>query len=148
MNKSFDEWMEAYGRDHQNPTNKLIHKFCVPLILFSVLGLLWSVKLPIVESSFSNLSMLVAIGGLLFYLKLSQLYFVMMLVKVSLMIYLITLISHEAWFLNMCIGIFVAAWIGQFIGHKIEGQKPSFLEDIVFIMIGPLWVCKSLYEEK
>ena len=40
--------------------------------------------------------------------------------------------------------IFVAAWIGQFYGHKIEGAKPSFLKDIEFLLIGPLWVIEKL----
>lgn len=45
--------------------------------------------------------------------------------------------DHRFW---ISFGIFVVAWIGQFIGHKIEGRKPSFFEDIFFLLIGPLWV--------
>ncbi len=44
-----------------------------------------------------------------------------------------------------CIAIFVLAWIGQFIGHKIEGKKPSFLDDLRFLLIGPLFVLSFLY---
>jgi uncharacterized membrane protein YGL010W len=40
--------------------------------------------------------------------------------------------------------IFVVAWIGQFVGHKIEGKKPSFFEDLQFLLIGPAWVVNSL----
>ena len=36
------------------------------------------------------------------------------------------------------------AWIGQFIGHKIEGAKPSFFEDLQFLLIGPAWVALSV----
>ena len=40
--------------------------------------------------------------------------------------------------------IFVIAWIGQFYGHKVEGKKPSFIKDLQFLLIGPLWVLKKL----
>jgi uncharacterized membrane protein YGL010W len=49
--------------------------------------------------------------------------------------------------LEISIGIFVVAWIGQFIGHKIEGKKPSFLEDLLFLMIGPIWVFLPLFKK-
>ena len=41
--------------------------------------------------------------------------------------------------------IFVVAWIGQFYGHKIEGKKPAFADDLAFLLIGPLWVFKPVY---
>ncbi len=41
--------------------------------------------------------------------------------------------------------LFVAAWIGQFIGHMIEGKRPSFFKDIQFLMIGPLWLLADVY---
>ena len=43
--------------------------------------------------------------------------------------------------------IFVVAWIGQFIGHKLEGKKPSFIDDVQFLLIGPAWVANSLSEK-
>ena len=45
------------------------------------------------------------------------------------------------------LAIFVIAWVGQFIGHKIEGKKPSFFEDLQFLMIGPLWLLGHLYRK-
>ncbi len=41
--------------------------------------------------------------------------------------------------------IFVAAWIGQFYGHNIEGKKPSFQKDIQYLMIGPAWVIHKMF---
>jgi uncharacterized membrane protein YGL010W len=41
--------------------------------------------------------------------------------------------------------VFVLAWIGQFIGHKIEGKKPSFFDDLRYLLIGPLFVLAVLY---
>jgi uncharacterized membrane protein YGL010W len=43
--------------------------------------------------------------------------------------------------------IFVIAWIGQFIGHKIEGKKPSFLEDVQYLLIGPAWLLHFIFKK-
>jgi uncharacterized membrane protein YGL010W len=43
------------------------------------------------------------------------------------------------------LAIFVVAWIGQFIGHHIEGKRPSFFKDVQFLMIGPLWLMAAAY---
>ena len=45
----------------------------------------------------------------------------------------------------VCLIIFVLAWIGQFWGHKVEGKKPSFLKDLQFLLIGPLWLLHFIY---
>ena len=45
------------------------------------------------------------------------------------------------------IGVFVVAWIAQFVGHKIEGRKPSFLTDLTYLLIGPAWVLAKLYRK-
>jgi uncharacterized membrane protein YGL010W len=52
-------------------------------------------------------------------------------------------LSTPLWIL--CAAIFVVAWIGQFIGHAIEGAKPSFFKDMQFLMIGPLWLMSFVY---
>jgi uncharacterized membrane protein YGL010W len=46
-----------------------------------------------------------------------------------------------------CLIIFVAAWAGQFIGHKIEGKKPSFFDDLKFLLIGPIWLIHFLFKK-
>jgi len=48
--------------------------------------------------------------------------------------------------LGLAIAVFVVAWIGQFIGHKVEGHRPSFFTDLVFLLIGPLWTLRKLYQ--
>src|SRR5262249_2722390 len=50
-----------------------------------------------------------------------------------------------AWFLPSLVAVFVAAWIAQFVGHSIEGRKPSFFEDLQFLLIGPLWLLADGY---
>ena len=45
------------------------------------------------------------------------------------------------------LSIFVIAWIGQFLGHKIEGKKPAFFKDLQFLLIGPLWLLSFIYNK-
>ena len=49
--------------------------------------------------------------------------------------------------LILSVSIFVIAWIGQFIGHKIEGAKPSFFEDLQYLLIGPAWLLHFIYRK-
>jgi uncharacterized membrane protein YGL010W len=53
---------------------------------------------------------------------------------------------HSGQMALVSLGIFVVAWIGQFIGHKIEGKKPSFLEDVQFLLVGPAWLLHFIYK--
>jgi uncharacterized membrane protein YGL010W len=57
-------------------------------------------------------------------------------------------ISQYANLLVLSLTVFAAAWIGQFYGHKIEGKKPSFINDLQFLLIGPAWVIDNLFKEK
>ena len=46
---------------------------------------------------------------------------------------------------SICAALFVLAWIGQFIGHAVEGKRPSFFKDLQFLLIGPLWLLADVY---
>lgn len=131
--RSLDQWLAEYAVSHQNPINKKIHWLCVPTIFVSILGMGMSLAawFTIVAA------MLVAI----FYLKLSTPLFISMGIFMLLSMAAISLLplGFKAW-----AAIFVIAWIGQFIGHKIEGRKPSFFEDLQFLLIGPAWVANTL----
>lgn len=146
LNKSLDEWLNEYGESHQNPTNKLIHWVCVPVILWCVLALLWQVSLganPWLNAG----SVLIAIS-IIFYSRLSITLTFGMAAISALSVWLIMLYqaADPALPLWAFAGIlFFLAWIGQFIGHKIEGKKPSFFQDIQFLLIGPAWLLSFLY---
>lgn len=36
--------------------------------------------------------------------------------------------------------LFIGGWAIQFLGHKFEGKKPAFLDDLVGLLIGPLFI--------
>jgi len=133
--RNVDRLLERYGEFHRNPMNKAIHWVCVPLIVWSVLGALWSS---------SPVAAYVGIGAaMLFYLWLSLPLALGMLGVTALMAWSLTLLGPQA--LIVSIAVFVAAWIGQFIGHILEGRKPAFLEDVRSLLIGPAWLLADLY---
>lgn len=130
-----DQMLERYGEFHRNRANKAIHWVCVPLIVWSVLGVLWSV---------SPVAALVAIAlTIVFYLWLSPALALGMLALMALMVWPLTLLGSRA--LVVSIAVFVGAWVGQFIGHAIEGRKPAFLEDVRSLLIGPAWLLADFY---
>lgn len=149
-----DVLFDLYAESHQNSTNKLIHWICVPLIVFSLLGLVWQIPFPHLSflgeyNSYFNWASFLIAFTLYYYFTLSPVLFFMMIWVVGLMSYLIVKIeqavglgSTNAYLIYAL--IFVLAWIGQFIGHKIEGKKPSFLNDVKFLLIGPIWLLHFL----
>jgi uncharacterized membrane protein YGL010W len=141
--RNIHDWFDAYGADHQHPTNRAIHWVCVPVILWCVVAALWLVPVPpafLKPGAWSVLAMFLAY---LFYARLSRRIGTAM-AGVFIVLALITAGLHHwlgparlAWVAGT---LFVAAWIGQFIGHAIEGRRPSFLTDLAYLLIGPAWL--------
>ena len=134
--RAIDVLLARYGESHRNPVNELIHIVCIPAIVFSLLGILWAIH-PIVP-------LLVVAVALVYYSKLSRTFALGMAVMAGAMLVLLALLP-DGTVLPTSIGVFVAAWIGQFVGHHIEGKKPSFFDDLRFLLIGPLFVLSILY---
>ncbi len=149
--RKVDQFLAEYGASHQNPTNKLIHWICVPLIVLSVIGLLGSIPVPEFISNISprlNFGSIALILGIIYYAFLSlplALGMVLFSIAIVYVIHLMLGIDIALW--KQSLAIFVAAWAVQFVGHEIEGKKPSFLKDIQFLMIGPLWLLSFIYKK-
>jgi uncharacterized membrane protein YGL010W len=128
----------------------MVHWVCVPLIFFSIVGLLYSVKLPffILPDIQLNLAHILMIASLAYYFNLSKSLFFGLFVFNLICLWLCYSIEEEAvtlWLVSLI--IFILAWIGQFWGHKIEGKKPSFFKDIQFLLIGPAWLMSFIYKK-
>ncbi len=143
--RTFDRLLEEYGESHQNATNKLIHWVCVPAIMFSLIGMLWTVRLY----GTVTLGMLFLGIASLYYVRLSlSLFAGMVLISLAMawgIMALEAMAGSSAWQVHL--GIFAAAWVGQFIGHQIEGRKPSFLKDLQFLLVGPAWLLHFVYRK-
>lgn len=149
--RKIDLLLEEYGSSHKNGLNKTIHWICVPIIFFSIFGLVRSIPTPaffdsIPYLSWASILLILALG---YYITLSFPLTLGFIVWGT-----IVVLGNEYLFqygrlylLISSILFFVIAWIGQFIGHGVEGKKPSFLKDLQFLMIGPAWLMHFMYKK-
>jgi uncharacterized membrane protein YGL010W len=147
--KSIETWLAEYGESHQNKTNQWIHKICVPLIFMSIYWILFSIPFPEKRTMFLSMANLVYLFALIFWFRLSVKTGIIFLI-IGLLLSITTMFIWIAVFKTLDVPlfrfaliVFILSWIGQFIGHKIEGKKPSFIDDIKFLLIGPIWVFKK-----
>jgi uncharacterized membrane protein YGL010W len=135
--RKVDTLLEHYGESHQNPKNELIHFVAIPLIMLTLVGLMYAVH-PWLAYAFVGASMV-------YYARLSVAFFLTMLLGSIAMLAAIRGLDSIGVLAPVSAGVFVVAWIFQFIGHKIEGKKPSFFEDIQYLWVGPLFVLSKLF---
>lgn len=134
--RKVDQLLAHYGESHRHPTNELIHLVAIPAIMLSIVGLLFALH-PWVAYVFLAAS-------LVYYARLrSVAFFATMAIGTLGLVAAVH--AMGALVLPVSIVLFVVAWIFQFIGHKIEGKKPSFFEDIQYLWVGPLFVLSRLF---
>ncbi len=144
--RSVDSWLDEYGESHRNPTNKAIHWVCVPLIVWTVTALIWSIPSPVAGL---NWAVVLAAAAMGWYVALSP------RLSIGIGLFLAGCLLLNAWLEAafatplwlIAVIVFIAAWIGQFIGHHIEGKKPSFFKDLQFLLVGPAWLMGFVYRK-
>lgn len=134
--RPIDALLTEYRRRHRNRTNEIIHCVCVPGIVFTVLGLAWTMH-PLVAIALS-------LAALRYYLPLSKTLAIGMLIMLGAMLILL-LSLPPATILPLSLAILVLAWSGQFIGHMMEGGPSSVFGTPRFFLIGPLFILSFLY---
>lgn len=135
MTRKIDFLLARYGESHQNPRNELIHFIAIPLIVFSLIGVLHWIH--------PTLALITIAGSIVYYARLSTVFMVIMTLAAALCLYIAGLLGEAL--LPVSITVFVVSWVFQFIGHKIEGKKPSFFEDLQYLLVGPLFVLSKLF---
>ena len=158
--KKIDLLLEEYGSSHKNKINKLIHWICVPAIFFSIVALIWSIPLGPLENlkindyQYINWATIALVFVVVYYIKLSPLLTIGMIIFSTFCLYVTNYLENlifngkiefQLWLIALI--IFVISWIIQFIGHEIEGKKPSFLKDVQFLLIGPAWLIHFIYKK-
>jgi uncharacterized membrane protein YGL010W len=147
--RAVEEWFDEYGESHRNHVNKVVHWICVPAIVFSVVGLLWSIPVP---ASWRAVSPLLNFGTLLLSAAVVYYFFLSTPLAVGMAIVSAMILAILLWLEGLTVpvwqiaaAVFVVAWIGQFIGHIFEGRRPSFFKDLQFLLIGPIWLLAAVY---
>ena len=144
--RSMQSWLDGYSADHRNPVNQVIHWICVPPIVWTVVALLWTVPVPsafLKPGAWAVFAMVLAFA---WYWKHSH------RLGGALLVAFVVLALFTAWLFDVlgpvrlrwvALGVFVLAWIGQFVGHKFEGHRPSFLTDLSYLLVGPAWLMEK-----
>ena len=147
--RSTQDWLDEYSESHQNPVNKAVHWICVPLIALTVIGVLWSLPVPAVFAEVSplmNWGMFFMMASVVYYFILSPSLAIGMLAVIAAFTGILLWLDGFSTPLRIIsVTIFLLAWIGQFIGHAVEGPRPSFIKDLQFLMIGPMWLLSFVY---
>ena len=126
-----DRLLAHYGESHQHPTNEWIHVLAIPAIMLSIVGMLHALH-PWAAYAFIA-------GSLVYYARLqSPVFLLVMLLWTAALLAIVHALGD--WVLPVSVTLFVVGWIFQFIGHRIEGKKPSFFEDLQYLYVGPLFV--------
>ena len=145
--RPIQQWFDEYGESHRNAINVAVHWIAVPLIFFSVIGLLACIpSLPVPYLGRIALVEVALAAIFIFYIRLSLLLAFGMLVFASICLGVAYwLAMHASWPLwAISLTVFIVAWVAQFIGHHVEGKKPSFIKDLQFLLIGPAWLLAKL----
>lgn len=146
--RPIDRFLGNYSEDHRNGTNQVIHWICVPLIVWTVIAALWALPVPTLWARPGLWAGLALVAAVAFYLRLSRpLGLAMLAVLAAMCVFTAWLHARigTSALLWSAGGVFVAAWIAQFVGHEFEGKRPSFLTDLVYLLIGPLWLMSKLF---
>lgn len=152
-NRRIFSLLNEYGESHQNSTNKFIHWIAVPVIAWTVVALLWAIPVPdaFARVPYLNWATLALLLTIIYYAVLSWTLAIGMVLFALLCIWAVLayssapLLGLPLW--QFAVGAFVVAWVFQFIGHKIEGKKPSFFKDVQFLLIGPAWLMSFIYRK-
>ena len=139
--RQIDKLLSQYGESHQNKTNILIHGIAVPSIFFVTIGLIYMIPVPDFIAQYDvTFAHIFAVPMLMYYFKLSgPIGAAMTLLTLAVFGGINLLESLGISVLWFSIVLFVAMWVLQFVGHKVEGKKPSFFEDLRFLLVGPAW---------
>lgn len=136
--RKVDVLLQHYGLSHTHPVNEVIHFVAIPAIMLSLNGLLFALH-PV-------LVLVLIAGSLVYYARLSWPFTLCMLILSSVMLALVDAMATAGVLVQASLGIFVVAWVFQFIGHHVEGKKPSFFEDLQYLLVGPLFVLSKAFE--
>jgi uncharacterized membrane protein YGL010W len=141
--RSMRDWLDSYSRDHQHPTNQVLHWMCVPLIVWSAVAMMWTIPVPESLLHPGAWSVFAIVLAFTWYWKHSHRLggaLLIVLTLFALSCYFLFLQFGPSNLLKVGIAVFVVAWIGQFIGHVFEGRRPSLFTDLAYLLVGPAWL--------
>ena len=150
VQRPIDVIIDEYAAFHQKPVNRVINYICIPLIVFSVVGFVWSLPFPqlkflSVYNGYLNWASFLIAFTIYYYMRLSPVLSYITLLFLFTITFGVTQVQaiqgSKGYLLpQLCVFLFVMANIAQFIGYRIEGRKPTFSNEFKFILTAPVWL--------
>jgi uncharacterized membrane protein YGL010W len=145
--KSIEENLTQYAAYHRDRRNIATHFVGVPMIVFAIVLALATISIP-AGSMVVTVAALTCLAASIYYLRQDPVLGVALAVVLFLMCAAASEIIARASpgaVLGLALGVFVVGWALQFLGHKFEGMKPAFFDDVMQLLIGPLFVCAEAF---
>ena len=130
------ELFREYGAYHADGRNRVCHAFGIPLIVLGMMGLLHLTRIGPID-----LAIVVSLMVLVYYATIDVRGAILSAFVFAILYYGGI---HLSW--PVSLGAFVVGWVLQLVGHKFEGSKPKFLENLVYLLIGPLYIFEELFD--
>ena len=140
--RNLSEQLTQYAAYHRDRRNILTHFVGIPMIVLAVAVLLARPLLAQWGAVALSPATAVTLLTVLYYLKLDLRLGAVMAALMALSLWFAQAVAAQAtavW-LTVGVGLFVVGWVIQFVGHYYEGRKPAFVDDLVGLVIGPLFV--------
>ena len=129
------ELFSEYASYHADSRNRVCHAVGIPLIVLGILGAESLVRIGPID-----LAIITAVAVLIYYAVL-DIRGALLSAAIFALLYFIAL--HLPWQVN--VAAFVIGWGFQLVGHRFEGTKPKFLENLIYLLIGPLYIFEELF---
>lgn len=143
--KNLVDHLSQYAAYHRDPRNIASHFIGIPMIVLAV-AILLSRPGMLVFGQWLSPTTLVVLGSAAFYLRLDLRFGLAMAALLALSVWIGAIVAQQptGLWLSAGLGLFVAGWVIQFVGHYYEGRKPAFVDDLSGLIIGPLFVVAEL----
>jgi uncharacterized membrane protein YGL010W len=141
--------LAEYEQNHNNPTNKAIHCFAVPIIAWAILAILWYLPTPTLfdRTPYLNWATILCALAVIYYLTLSIPLALGMAIFAVIAGAIIRFSEANASIplIYIAVPVFISGWVFLFVGHMIEDRSLSFLVDMKFVAIEPVWHMRALF---
>ncbi len=152
--KTLTEQLSQYANYHRDKRNLLTHFIGIPMIVLAILVFLsrwFFVQVPVpmgdeIRYMSITFALLAGLAASLYYLLLDLRYGIAMTLLIGVGCWIASKVAMQglATWLITGVSLFVVGWIFQFVGHYFEGKKPAFVDDLMGLIIGPLFVLAEL----
>ena len=143
--RTLTEQLSQYAAYHRDQRNIVTHFVGIPLIVQAIAMLLARPSVEWMGVPWS-VALLVVVVTAVYYLLLDLRFGLVMAVLLGLALQVgqVAAAWSTSLWLTTGVGLFVVGWAFQFVGHYFEGKKPAFVDDLMGLIIGPLFVVAEL----